>query len=148
LAPHLRSGASVAGERAVADPLDVLKALPEKVIEETYSDSVKGTLQEVSKLGVDVVKTVRLALFPLQFSSAIQDRLAAYILRSVQRVPIDRRIAPASPLLLQIADKLRLQDDASIVTEMYISLLARAMDRERVGEAHPAFIHIVSQLVH
>jgi hypothetical protein len=29
---------------------------------------------------------------------------------------------------------------------MYINLLARAMDGERVGEAHPAFLNIITQL--
>lgn len=130
----------------MTNELDVFKALPTKVVEETYSDGVRDTLQEVSKIGVDAVKTFRLVLFPLQFLSAFQDRLAGNIDRSIRKVPPERRVSPVESLTLQIGDKLRFQEEGSIVTEMYVGLLARAIDRERVGEAHPAFIHIVSQL--
>jgi hypothetical protein len=41
---------------------------------------------------------------------------------------------------------LRYQEEENPITDMYIALLARAMDRERVGEAHPAFIPILGQL--
>jgi hypothetical protein len=130
----------------MTDALDVIKALPGSVVEQSYSDGVKDTLQEASKIGVDAVNTIRLALFPLQFGAALQDRLANYISRSMRRVPPEQRVAPADSLALQITEKLRFQEEGSIVTEMYISLLARAMNRDRVGEAHPAFIHLVSQL--
>ncbi|CAD5691852.1 Abi-alpha family protein [Escherichia coli] len=128
------------------EPSEILKALPTKVVEETYSDGVKDTLQEVSKIGVDAVKTIRLALFPLQFAGMLQDRLANYIKRSLQKVPPENRISPIESVALQLCDKLRIQEEKSIVTDMYINLLARSMDAERLGEAHPAFIFIISQL--
>jgi hypothetical protein len=128
------------------DPTALLKAVPEKVVEEAYSDGVKATLQEASKIGVDALKTVRLALFPLQFTSAFQDRLAGYIDRAIRQIPRERRVAPVESLALPIAEKLRFQEEASRITEMYVNLLARAMDRDRAHEAHPAFLHIVGQL--
>ncbi|ENL7162459.1 DUF4393 domain-containing protein [Escherichia coli] len=118
------------------EPSEILKALPTKVVEETYSDGVKDTLQEVSKIGVDAVKTIRLALFPLQFAGMLQDRLANYIKRSLQKVPPENRISPIESVALQLCDKLRIQEEKSIVTDMYINLLARSMDAERLGEAH------------
>ncbi len=130
----------------MADELDLLKSVPPAVLEQTYTDAAKATLQEVSKIGVDAVKTLRLALFPLQLASFFQDRVARYFSRALDEVPHERRIAPAQPLALQIADKLRYEEEASIVADMYVNLLARAMDRERVGQAHPAFVHLVGQL--
>ncbi len=128
------------------DPTTLLKAVPEKVVEQVYSDGVKATLHEASKIGVDALKTVRLALFPLQFTSAFQDRLAGYIDRAIRQVPPGRRVAPVDSLALPIAEKLRFQEETSRITEMYVNLLARAMDRDRAHEAHPAFLQIVSQL--
>ncbi len=128
------------------EPSDLIKSVPEKVLEDAYSDAVSGALKEAGKAGVDLVKTIRLALFPLQFTAMLQDRLARYIERSLKRVPEQNLIAPVESLALQVTDRLRMQDDGSVIGEMYISLLARAMDRSRAGEAHPAFVHIIGQL--
>ena len=124
---------------------EIVKSAP-KVIEEAYSDGVSSTLQEASKIGVDAVKTIRLMLFPLQFGAMAQDRLAKYIAQSLEAVPVENRIEPAESLAFPLAEKLRVQEEGSLLTEAYLNLLSRAMDRERVGEAHPAFINIISQL--
>ncbi|WP_018692731.1 hypothetical protein [Algicola sagamiensis] len=55
------------------DALDAIKAVPE-LTKEVYSDGVKETLQEASNIGVDAVKTIRLALFPIQLAAMAQDR--------------------------------------------------------------------------
>lgn len=130
----------------MVDPTDLIKAVPAEVVKEMYSDAVSDTLKEASKAGVDIVKTVRLVLFPLQFTSMLQDRLARYIERALRRVPTDDRMAPVESMALEIADRVRIQEDGSLIAEMYVSLLARAMDRNRVAEAHPAFVHVISQL--
>ncbi|QIE30061.1 Abi-alpha family protein [Caballeronia sp. SBC2] len=66
--------------------------------------------------------------------------------RSVELVPEERRVAPVESLAIPIAEQLTFHDEASVVGHMFERLLARAMDRDRVGEAHPAFVQIVSQL--
>lgn len=124
---------------------EIVKSAP-KVIEEAYSDGVSDTLQEASKIGVDALKTIRLMLFPLQFGAMAQDRLAKYIAKSIDSVSPEDRIEPAESLAFPLADKLRFQEEGSLLTEAYLNLLSRAMDRERVGEAHPAFVNIISQL--
>jgi len=128
------------------DDLDVLKAIPPKVLEDAYSDTVSGALKEAGKIGVDFVKTIRLMLFPVQYAAALQDRLARHISKSIGRVSEDNRIEPIESITLQIVDRLKFQEDGSPITELYLNLLARAMDKERVGEAHPAFVQIISQL--
>ncbi|MHA6884647.1 Abi-alpha family protein [Ralstonia pseudosolanacearum] len=128
------------------DANDLIKAVPAEVVKEVYSDTVSDTLKEASKIGVDLVKTLRLALFPIQYGALLQDRLARHLRKSIERVPSERRVVPVESLSLQIAEKLRLQEDGSLLTEMYVNLLARAMDKERVSEAHPAFVQIIGQL--
>jgi hypothetical protein len=125
--------------------LETIKALPE-LAKAVYSDAASKTLQEVGKIGVDAVKTIRLALFPLQISAALQDRLAAYIDKAIRAVPQEQRIAPQQSLVLSTCEHLKLCDETEAVSHLYVNLLSRAMDRERVGEAHPAFINIISQL--
>lgn len=111
-----------------------------------YDDALSPALREASKIGVDAVKVIRLALFPLQFGGALQDRLDKYLARAIGQVPEQNRIAPVESLALPIAEKLKFQEETSPISELYVNLLSRAMDRERVNEAHPAFIFIISQL--
>lgn len=117
-----------------------------KVIEEAYSDGVSDTLKEVSKIGVDAVKTIRLALFPLQFTAAAQDRLAGYLTKSIKAVPEENRIAPRESLVLPVSEKLRYSEEDNPITDLFINLLSRGMDKERVGEAHPSFVGIISNI--
>ncbi|MDV2086343.1 Abi-alpha family protein [Burkholderia pseudomallei] len=128
------------------DDQDLLKMIPAKVVENVYSDAVSGALKEAGKIGIDFVKTIRLMLFPVQYAAALQDRLARHISDSIGRVLEDKRIEPIESITLQIIDRLKFQEDGSPITELYLNLLARAMDKERVGEAHPAFVQIISQL--
>lgn len=117
-----------------------------KVVEEVYSDAVSASMREASKIGVDAVKTIRLALFPLQFTAALQDRLASYINKAIEQVPEDRRVTPMESLVLPIADKLKHQETDNPLSNLYVNLLSRGIDRDRLGEAHPAFLNVISQL--
>lgn len=118
----------------------------ENLLEKVYDDALSPAMREASKIGVDAVKVFRLALFPLQFGGIFQDRLDNYIARAIGQVPKQNRIAPIESLALPIAEKLKFQEETSPISELYVNLLSRAMDRERVNEAHPAFIFIISQL--
>ncbi|RKR31695.1 uncharacterized protein DUF4393 [Paraburkholderia sp. BL17N1] len=128
------------------DDLDLMKALPSEIVKGAYDDAISPALKEAGKFGQDVAKTLRLVLFPLQYAAALQERLAQHLERSIARVPEDRRVAPVESLALPIAEHLKFHDEQSVVGAMFERLLARAMDRERVAEAHPAFVQIVGQL--
>ncbi|WNC94383.1 Abi-alpha family protein [Paraburkholderia sp. FT54] len=128
------------------DDLDLLKAIPSEVVKSAYDDAVSPVLKETGKFGQDILKTLRLVFFPVQYAAALQDRLAKHLERSIARVPEERRVAPVESLALPIADQFKFHDEQSVVGQMFERLLSRAMDRERVGEAHPAFVQIVGQL--
>lgn len=104
------------------------------------------TVEQVDQFGADILKTVRLITAPLQFAAAWQDRLERYIERAIRQVPEAERIAPLESIALPIAEKLRFQAEGDPITALYINLLSRAMDGQRVGEAHPAFFTVITQL--
>lgn len=117
------------------------------VIKEAYSDAVAPAMREFGKIGEDAVKVARLALFPIQYGALLQDRLARYLAKALEKVPEERRIAPRDAVMLPVAEKLRNEDeDGNPIADLYVNLLARAMDRERLGDAHPAFVHLIGQL--
>ncbi|MBP2572423.1 hypothetical protein J2767_003601 [Agrobacterium tumefaciens] len=104
------------------------------------------TVEQIDKFGADIAKTVRLLLFPFQISGALQDRLERYIDRAIRQVPEKRRIEPVESVAYPIVEKLRFQPEHDPITELYVQLLSRALDRERVGEAHPAFFSVITQI--
>lgn len=114
---------------------------------EVYSDAVAPALREFGKIGADAIKIARLALFPLQYGAMFQDRLARRLQEAVERVPEARRIAPRESIALSVGERLRYENDGvNPIADLYVNLLARAIDKERVGEAHPAFVSIIGQL--
>ena len=123
-----------------------LKLDATKVVEDVYEDGVADVLKEVSTIGVDAVKTLKLALFPLQLGAFFQDRLTRYLSEALNRVPPEHRVAPIESVVLQISEKLRVQQEGGIITEMYVALLECAFDKRRFGQAHPSFVNIVTQL--
>lgn len=117
------------------------------VIKDAYSDAVAPAMREFGKIGEDAVKVARLALFPIQYGALLQDRLARYLAKALDKVPEERRVAPRDAVMLPVAEKLRHEDeDGNPIADLYVNLLARAMDRERLGDAHPAFVHLIGQL--
>ena len=54
---------------------------------------------------------------------------------------------PAHPQIAgSVLEGLRYLEEENIISELFVNLLARAIDKERVSEAHPAFASIISQL--
>jgi hypothetical protein len=94
----------------------------------------------------DAAKTIHLALFPLQFLGAYQDRLRRFIDTSVRRVPEEKRIPPAPQILGPIIEGLRYEPEGTPIEAMYSELLSRSVDEDRVEEAHPAYPLIIRQL--
>ena len=113
---------------------------------EAYRDLFSPALKQAGKLGDQIVKAARLILVPAEFAAVVQDRLDGYITQAIRKVPELRLIAPLESIMLPVAERIRFQEADNPITGLYINLLARAMDGERVGEAHPAFIWVISQL--
>jgi hypothetical protein len=122
------------------------KAVPPEVMRDAYRDLASPPLKQFGRFGEDFIKAARLALFPIQLAAAFQDRVEAWLDKAIRQVPEERVILPSQSIFLPVAERLRFEPDDSVIAEMYINLLSRAMDGERVGEAHPAFIGLISQL--
>ncbi len=60
-------------------PDGIEKLLLAKVIDRAYDDVASIPAREASKIAVDLVKTARLLLAPIQLAAAFQDRFAESI---------------------------------------------------------------------
>lgn len=124
---------------------ELARAVPE-VVGKAYDDTASAPLKQIGRIAEDVGKTIRLVLFPLQYAAALQDRLESYLDRAVRQVPEDRLISPPESVVAPVMEKLKYKEPDNPITALYINLLSRAMDGERIGEARPAFIEIITQL--
>jgi hypothetical protein len=122
---------------------EVAKLIP---IKEAYGDLMSPAAKQTGVLLEDIAKTIRLALFPIQLSGALQDRFRDFVDRSVRRVPEAKRITPAPQILGPVLEAIKYEPNDTPIDEMFSNLLSSAMDTARVDTAHPAFTSIIKQL--
>jgi len=122
------------------------KLAESKVVNAACDDLISKAAKEGGNALVDVVKTFRLFTAPIQLLAAAQDRLARFCEKVREDVPVERQIEAAPSVAIPILLALRYMEDDNPVTELFLNLLRRAIDRERVHEAHPAFPRIIEQL--
>jgi hypothetical protein len=138
---HERKGA------IMVDDLTGLGKLAEsQLARDVYADVAREPLKEVSGITVDFLKAVRLITAPFQLLAAYQDRLKAFCEYVRQGVPEERQMEASASIAGPILMDLRFMEADNPVTELFLNLLRRAIDRERAHEAHPAFVKIVEQL--
>jgi hypothetical protein len=115
-------------------------------IKQIYSDGFSGSVQEAGKMLTDLLKSLRLFTLPLQFGAAYQDRLVKTLDKVRNSVPEERQMEAPASLAGPIMERLKYLEDENYLTDLYLNLLSRAIDKERINEAHPAFFSIISQL--
>lgn len=122
---------------------ELARQLPVKDI---YADAGKAAARQAGQLFEDIVKTLQLALAPLQVVGAYQDRFREFLDRSVRRVPEDQRISPAPQILGPVLEGVRYEPEGTPIDEMFSQLLSCCMDSGRVDKAHPSYPIIIKQL--
>lgn len=127
----------------MSSPDDIAKLLP---INDIYKDIAQPTARQVGGALESTAKVARLLLAPIEYLAAYGERWQRYLERVAQLVPEDRRIEAHSQIVGPVLEGLRYVDEKNVIAELFVNLLARAIDSERVSEAHPAFASIISQI--
>jgi Abortive infection alpha len=125
-------------------PEDIAKLLP---LSEIYKDLAQPAVRQVGGALESFTKVGRLVLAPIEYLAATQsDRWQRYLRRIAEQVPEERRIEAHTQVSVPVLEGLRYVNEHNIIADLFVNLLARAIDRDRVSEAHPAFPSIISQL--
>jgi hypothetical protein len=127
-------------------PEYVAKIIESEVAKQIYQQGLSGTISEIGKLGTDAVKAIRLFTFPIQALAALQDKVAHILENAQRKVPEARQQLAPPQLVGPILEKIKYLPEDDDLVRMYEELLARSIDKDRINEAHPSFIHIISQL--
>lgn len=117
-----------------------------ETVKKIYDDGLSQPVQETGKMLTDFIKAARLFTAPFQLLASYQDRLSKYFENIKNSVPVENQIEAPASLSGPIIDRLKYLDEQNYLTSLYINLLTRAIDKERINEAHPAFLHIIDQL--
>ncbi|WP_264046920.1 DUF4393 domain-containing protein [Methylobacterium flocculans] len=80
------------------------------------------------------------------FGYLIRDKYEPFVLRALNKVPEDRRIAPPPPLLGKILEGVSYETVGSHVERMSASLLITAMNSDTSANVHPAFIEVIHRI--
>ncbi|MCM0612420.1 DUF4393 domain-containing protein [Marinobacter sediminum] len=122
---------------------DVAKVLP---VEKAYDDIASPAFKEIGEAARNTVKASRFLLAPIDYLAAQHERWLNFLKRVNEKVP-EENLIPAHPQLAgPVFEGLKYQEQNSLLAELFLNLLARAIDKERANEAHPAFATIISQL--
>ena len=122
---------------------ELAKQLPVRAI---YEDAVSPAAKQAGQIGADILKTLQLALAPVQLLGALQDRYRAFLDKSVRRVPRGDQISPAPQILGPVIESLRYEPEGTPIDEMFSQLLSSTMDRKRAHLAHPSYPYLIKQL--
>jgi hypothetical protein len=115
-------------------------------VKKIYEDGASQSVQEAGKMLTDFVKVARLFTAPIQLLASYQDRLSKYFERVRNSVPEENQIEAPASLSGPIIERLKYLEENNYLTDLYLNLLSRAIDKERINEAHPAFFHVIDQL--
>ena len=125
---------------------DIADVFDSKTAQKIYDDGFSTPVKEGGKMLTDGVKTLRLFGALLQLTAAFQDRLEGWIDRVVRKIPEERLQPVPARLGGPVIQELQYLDDGDVITEMYLHLLKKAMDKETEDVAHPAFAKIIGFL--
>jgi hypothetical protein len=117
-----------------------------KVIEKIYDDGLSSPIVEVSKIGVDLVKSARLILAPLQLAATFQDRFEIFLKKLNRRVDEEHLIQPPAELTSVCIERMKYIDLDNPLWEMFEELLIKAMSKDSISQVHPSFGQIIGQL--
>ena len=121
----------------------IAKILP---VGQIYSDALSPGMKQLGHALEDVIKCLRLATFPIQVGSASQTQLENFLKSAVERVPEEKRVLPAPQILGPVIEAVRYEPADTEIESMFAELLSRSMDADNLGDAHPAFPHLIRQL--
>ena len=117
-----------------------------ETLKRIYEDGLSDSVKESGKMLADFIKAARLFTAPVQLLASYQDRLSKHFENVRNAVPEENQIPALASISGPIIERLKYLEDDNYLTDLYLNLLKRAIDKDRVNEAHPAFFHIIDQL--
>ena len=114
--------------------------------EKVYDDVASPALKEAGGALVSVINTAKIAFLPFELGEHVYYLLSGHLKRIFDQVSREKQIEPPLEIAGPVLEGLKYTSEFSVLASMFENLLARAIDKERAREAHPAFVTIIKQL--
>jgi hypothetical protein len=116
--------------------------------------SVKEAGSKLGETALTITKAINNALLPLAAVNFAFDKARIYfsekfhqdISKKASTIPLDQLVEPKASIAGPTLQGLAFTHEETNLKDMYLSLLATAMDGRSANEAHPAFVEIIKQL--
>lgn len=132
----------------VKDTIEAVQGIIESV--PVYEDMLQPASKEIGKSFLTVAKTINVALYPLAGLvwgfEKIKQHLETSMAEKLKDIPEENIITPDPSVAVPAIEALRYTAHNEDLREMFTNLLATAMDKNTVKNAHPSFVEILKQL--
>nr|WP_294873530.1 Abi-alpha family protein [uncultured Pedobacter sp.] len=124
---------------------DIKSVVP---IDKIYEDALSPAMKQIGKSLESVAKTSRFLLAPFDYLAAQHDRWERYLKKVSEKVKEEDLIEGHPQIVIPTLEGLSLTYENTLLSELFINLLANSIDKTKQDFAHPAFPNIIKQLSH
>lgn len=116
--------------------------------EKIYDDALSPAMRQIGKSLESVAKTSRFLLAPFEFLARQHDRWEHYLGKVANKVKTEDLIEGQPQIVIPTLEGLSLAPENSLLSELFVNLLAISIDKTKQDLAHPAFPSIINQISH
>jgi hypothetical protein len=122
----------------------LVKAVP------VYQDTLQPAAKQIGQSLETVTKTVNIALAPIKALvwgyEKIEEFISIRVSEKLKNIPEENITTPPPQVAGPAVEALRFSGHDSNLRELYANLLATAMDKATIHQAHPGFVEIIKNL--
>lgn len=117
-------------------------------VDKVYEDALSPAMKQIGKSLESVAKTSRFLLAPFEYLAKQHDRWERYLEKVSEKVEKENLIQGHPQIVIPTLEGLSLVYENTLISELFINLLANSIDKTKQKLAHPAFPNIIKQLSH
>ncbi|MNU18781.1 hypothetical protein D3C71_69880 [compost metagenome] len=117
-------------------------------VDKIYDDALSPAMKQIGKALENLAKSSRFILAPIDYIAHQHDRWERYLQKVTDKVKNEDLIEGHPQIVIPTLEGLNLNYENTLLTELFINLLANSIDRTKQDLAHPAFPNIIKQLSH
>lgn len=117
-------------------------------VDKVYDDALSPAMKQIGKSLESVAKTSRFLLAPFDFLAKQHDRWERYLVKVSEKVEKANLIEGHPQIVIPTLEGLSLAYENTLLSEIFVNLLAISIDKTKQNFAHPAFPNIIKQLSH
>ncbi|MFZ2226436.1 MAG: DUF4393 domain-containing protein [Candidatus Moraniibacteriota bacterium] len=132
------------------DEINAASELAKEVIKPVYEDAIKPAALEVGQSLRTISGMINVALTPVAVMvhgfKIIEENLKTRLENKLSNVKSENIVEPPLSVVGPLIDKYKYAYDNQYLSEMFVNLLACAMNKDKIQNAHPSFVNIISEL--